>query len=93
VAYFAASVGSLETMKKFAESLELDYPILADEDGSVARAYGLLAGGRRTPARKTFIIGLDGKLLYIEEKVNTRKHGEQVAKKLEELGVPQARSK
>ncbi len=79
-------------MRKFAESLELDYPILADEDGSVARAYGLLAGGRKSPARKTFIIGRDGRLLHIEQKVDTRKHGEQLVKTLEELGVPKERS-
>jgi len=86
-------MGSVETMKKFAESLELDYPILADEDGAVARRYGLLAGGRKSPARKTFIIGIDGTLLHVEEKVNTRKHGEQVVAKLEELGIPKRRGK
>ena len=45
VAYFAASVDDAETNKKFAESLELDYPILSDPDKKVAEAYGVLRSG------------------------------------------------
>ena len=42
VAYFTASVDTPELNKKFAESLDLDYPILSDPDKSVAKAYGVL---------------------------------------------------
>ena len=42
VAYFTASVDTPEENKKFAESLDLDYPILSDPDKSVAKAYGVL---------------------------------------------------
>ena len=49
VAYFAASVDDAETNKKFAESLELDFPVLSDPDKSTAKAYGVVtadaAGG------------------------------------------------
>ncbi len=38
VAYFAASVDDAETNKKFAESLELDYPILSDPDKKVGNS-------------------------------------------------------
>ena len=42
VAYFTASVDTPELNKQFAESLDLDYPILSDPDKSVAKAYGVL---------------------------------------------------
>ena len=53
VAYFAASVDDAKTNKEFAESLELDYPILSDPDKKVAEAYGVLRSGyaaRHLPA-------------------------------------------
>ena len=39
------------------------------------------------PNRWTLYAGKDGKLLAIEKKVDARAHGEQVAKKLAELGI------
>src|SRR5262245_17678764 len=44
VAYFTASVDRPEDNKKFAESLELDYPILSDPNREVAGAYGVIQG-------------------------------------------------
>jgi peroxiredoxin Q/BCP len=87
VAYFGASCDKPEANAKFAESLGLDFPLLSDTDTSVAEAYGLIAEGKKTSARKTFYIGKDGKILFIDGAVKTADHGADVAKKLEELGV------
>ena len=46
VAYFTASVDTPEMNKKFAESLDLDYPILSDPDKTVAKAYGVFTAQR-----------------------------------------------
>src|SRR5206468_3269751 len=35
------STDTLETQKKFAESLKTPFPLLADADGTVAKAYGV----------------------------------------------------
>lgn len=86
VVYFAASCDDPETNKKFAESLDLDFPILSDPDGKVARAYGIYVESRKFPQRVTFFIDKDGKIAAIEKKVNVRKHGDDVANKLKELG-------
>ena len=56
VAYFTASVDVPDYNKKFAESLNCDYPILSDADKSVARAYGVVHEGRAVPERWTFDI-------------------------------------
>jgi peroxiredoxin Q/BCP len=87
VAYFAASVDDAGTNKKFAESLELDYPILSDPGRKTANAFGVLPGDREYAARHTIYIGKEGKVLFVDRDVDVRTHGADVAKKLEELGV------
>ncbi len=85
--YFAASCDDAETNRKFAQSLELDYPILSDPDGTTAKAYGVYMEARGFPRRVTFYIGKDGKIAAIDTKVNVRRHGADIAKKLKELGL------
>lgn len=85
VAYFTASTDKPEDNKKFAESLELDYPILSDPDAKTATAYGIYNG--KVAKRVTFIIGKDGKIAAIDEGVKTETHGADIAAKLKELGV------
>ncbi len=87
MAYFAASVDPVDLITKFAKSLEADYPMLADPDGTVARAYGVVAPDRARPQRWTFYIGKDGKLLYVDRDVKVGTAGADVAKRLAELGV------
>lgn len=87
MAYFAASVDDAETNKKFAESLDADYPILSDPDKKVAEAYGVLMPEHGVAARWTFYIGPDGKILEVDRKVSAKTAGHDVAVKLETLGV------
>ncbi len=87
MAYFTASVDAPDVNKKFAESLELDYPILSDPGKDVARAYGVVAGERTTASRWTFYIGKDGKILYIDKSGATATQGQEVVNRLKELGI------
>ncbi|MGW8256036.1 MAG: peroxiredoxin [Thermoguttaceae bacterium] len=87
VAYFTASVDSPEKNKKFAASLGADFPILSDADGKVARSYGVTGPIQKFASRWTFYIGKDGKILFIDKGVHVKTHADDVAKKLEELGV------
>jgi thioredoxin-dependent peroxiredoxin len=73
--------------KKFAESLELDYPILSDPTKDVARAYGVVTGDRATASRWTFYIGKDGKILYVDKEVKVGAAGEDVVARLKALGI------
>jgi len=88
VAYFAASTDDAETNRKFAESLDLDFPILSDPTKETARAYGVLKG--EYAARQTFYIGADGKILYVDREVKASAAGEDIAARLAELGIPAA---
>jgi len=89
VAYFTASVDSLETNKKFAESLGADYPILSDPEKKVARAYGVVHGLRLWPERWTFYIGMDGRILYVDRQVKAQSAGSDVVERLKQLNVQQ----
>jgi peroxiredoxin Q/BCP len=90
VKYFGASVDAPETNRQFAESLGIDYPVLSDPDRTVARAYGVI-GATGFPRRWTFFIGKDGRILGIDKTVHVNRHGEDVANRLAQLGVPKRR--
>jgi peroxiredoxin Q/BCP len=87
VAYFTASVDKPEKNKEFAKSVGADYPILSDPEGKVARAYGVTGPVQRWASRWTFYIGADGKILDIDKAVKPATHADDVAAKLESLGV------
>lgn len=85
MAYFTASCDTVETNKEYAKALKLDYPILSDPDGKTAKAYGIYNG--TFAGRSTFFIDKNGKIAYIDTKVNVSSHGADIARKLDELGV------
>jgi peroxiredoxin Q/BCP len=93
VAYFTASCDTPEENKRFAESLDLDYPILSDPKKLVARAYGVVTDERPVPFRWTFYIGKDGKILHIDKEVKPGSHGKDIVERLKELGVDKKKEK
>ncbi len=87
VAYFTASVDSVEANTKFAKSVGADYPILSDPEKKVAKAYGVVDEKREFPRRWTFVIGKDGEILFIDKSVKPASHPGDIAAKLKELGI------
>jgi thioredoxin-dependent peroxiredoxin len=92
VAYFTASVDPPQKNKEFAESVGADYPILSDAEGKTAREYGVTGAVQKFASRWTFYIGADGKILYIDKNVKVATHPDDVAAKLQELGIAKKRS-
>jgi peroxiredoxin Q/BCP len=82
--YFGISVDDVETNRQFAESMDLDFPVLSDPDTSVARAYGVLQP-TGFAARWTFYIGADGRIAAIDTQVRVGSHGADVAERLRAL--------
>jgi peroxiredoxin Q/BCP len=77
--------------QRFAAKYNLNFPLLADTDKSVAKAYGALGGksgggGLMAAAlslagfadRVTFVIGPDGKIAHIINSPDTKNHAEEV---------------
>lgn len=91
MAYFSISVDTPERNKEFAQSLGVDYPILSDPSRTVATAYGVVDRDQPFASRWTFYVGPDGRIAYIDKHVSPATHGQAVAAKLAELGVPRRR--
>lgn len=86
VAYFMASVDELADNKGFAEETQADFPLLSDPEKTTARAYDVLHA-MGFAKRNTFYIGVDGKIMAIDENVKPATSAEDMAAKLGELGV------
>jgi peroxiredoxin Q/BCP len=84
VPVYGISPDPIKAVKKFAEKYKLNFPLLADEDHSIAEAYGVWGEkkfmGRKYMgvARTTFIIGKGGKVLHVFENVKPEGHEGEV---------------
>jgi len=94
---------SVSTHALFKKAEKLNFTLLADEDGRIAKMFGVPIGkggevrtkdadGKlvvlkrdSTAARWTFIIGLDGKIIYKNTKVNPTEDSKQVAEFIDRL--------
>ncbi len=65
----AVTTSPLGDTREFAESLQLEFPVLADEAGSVTREYGVLNEEGR-PDRTTFVIARDRTIVHVERGVS-----------------------
>ena len=77
---------SAEAQKKFQESHNLPFPLVADKDGKVAEAFGVPAMGGVLPfsKRQSFLIQ-DGKIVWKAESAGTAKHAKEVQSALDSL--------
>ena len=87
------SPDSVAALKKFVDKYGLDFTLLADEDHSVAGAYGTWVEKRnygRTywgVQRATFVIDPEGRVVKVFPKVSPRTHDEVVLEALGELSA------
>jgi peroxiredoxin Q/BCP len=91
VVYFMASVDTPEDSKAFAEKEHADFPMLSDPGKTIATAYGVIDQQRQYPARWTYYIGPDGKIIAIDKQVKPATSGQDIVAKLKELGVAERR--
>jgi thioredoxin-dependent peroxiredoxin len=84
------SPDTAKDQKKFADKFELPFTLVEDDDKKICNAYGVIQEknmyGKKVMgvARTTFIIGPDGKIKHIFEKVKPEGHAEQVLEWLKE---------
>lgn len=79
------SKDTVSSQRRFADKLDLGFPLLADADGVVIKAYGVdgLFGFAK---RKTFLIDSKGRLAKIYASVSPKGHAAEVAEALKEVG-------
>jgi len=79
-----ASPDTPAAQKKFQEKYHLPFPLLADADKKLCNAFGVIQEknmyGKKVlgVVRTTFIIGPDGKIVHVFEKVKPEGHSEEV---------------
>jgi len=77
-----------KAQKKFEEKFDLPFTLLGDAEKKVANLYGVMKEknmyGRKVigVARTTFLIGPDGKIKHVFEKVKPEGHAEEVLTEL-----------
>ena len=80
VVVLGVSVDSIESHAKFAEKYSLQFPLLSDTEGKLAKQYGSLTslGPVKLAKRHTFIINPNGYLAKIYRKVKPEVHSDEV---------------
>ncbi|MGH8700445.1 MAG: peroxiredoxin [Burkholderiales bacterium] len=89
-AVLGVSAQDTASHQKFTAKHKLNFPLLADTDRSVARAYGTIGGGvggalrgmLGLAERVTFIIDEQGRVVPVIDSPDTTNHAEQVLKLL-----------
>jgi peroxiredoxin Q/BCP len=85
-AILGVSAQDADSHQRFTTKYKLNFPLLADTDRAVARAYGTIGGGLGgtlrgmlgMAERVTFVIDERGRVAHVIDDVNTRGHAEQV---------------
>jgi peroxiredoxin Q/BCP len=89
-AILGVSAQDVDSHRKFTAKHKLNFPLLADTDRAVARAYGTIGGGvggalrgmLGLAERVTFIIDEQGRVVHVIDSPDTANHAEQVLKLL-----------
>ncbi|ELS01961.1 Peroxiredoxin [Xenococcus sp. PCC 7305] len=79
------SVDDVDSHREFCDAEGLKFPLLADTDGSVSKAYGSWLG--ISSLRHTYLIDPDGVLRKIFLGVNPNRHSQEVLTSLEKLKI------
>ena len=87
VAYFMASVDTLDDNTAFAAEHEANFPILADPSKEMVDAYGALMGVGFAN-RWTYYISADGTILKIDKETNAATAGRDLVQTMNDLGFP-----
>ena len=87
VAYFMASVDTLEDNTAFAAEHDANFPILADPSKEMVDSYGALMGVGFAN-RWTYYISADGTILKIDKEPNAATAGRDLVQTMNDLGFP-----
>jgi peroxiredoxin Q/BCP len=80
------SADDVSSHQQFSQKFNLPFPLLADPDGSIIRAYDVQRPGYDQPlaSRVTYVIGGDGVILRVYDSVQTETHATDI---LADLGL------
>ncbi|TBR58800.1 peroxiredoxin [Westiellopsis prolifica IICB1] len=76
IAVLGVSADDEASHQAFTQKYNLNFPLLADTDGSLIKAYDVDGGGYAK--RVTYIIDGNGKIIHVDSSVNTSTHASDV---------------
>jgi peroxiredoxin Q/BCP len=82
---WGVSFDSVESHKRFIEKHRLPFLLLADTDKKVAKAYGVATDSSAVANRVTFVIDKQGRIAYVDPKVNPATHAAELRAVLSKL--------
>lgn len=85
VPVFGVSFDSIESHRAFAEKHHLPFDLLSDVEKRLAKAFGIATDASPVPPRVTFVIGVDGRIAYVNDKVNPLTHSAEVRAVVQKL--------
>ena len=91
VAYFMASVDTLEDNTRFANEHNAGFPILADPEKKLAEACDVLfteGFAKGLAQRWTYFVDREGAIVKIDKEVDVKTAGDDLARIMGELGFP-----
>ncbi|MGC8711789.1 MAG: peroxiredoxin [Leptodesmis sp.] len=80
ITVFGVSMDDEASHQAFTNKFNLPFPLLADTDGTITRAYDVLGDYNGTPyaQRVTYVIGADGKISQVHTTINTETHAADI---------------
>ena len=84
---FGVSTQDEESHRRFAERYKLGFPLLADPEGEIAKAYGVLGGLSGLfglAQRVSFVIDEEGRIAHVIDRPDVADHGAELAALLED---------
>lgn len=78
VQVIGVSFDTAESHQKFIAQYHLNFPLLADPNGQIVKAYDVKWGDRNLARRVSFLIGLDGKIVHVTDSGNPAVHFQEM---------------
>ncbi len=86
VTVLGVSADSVKSHEGFKKRQKLNYILISDKKREIINSYGVVSPSN-TARRVTFLVDGGGKIIHIWKKVDTRAHGDEILKKIEELSI------
>ncbi|MBC7968594.1 MAG: peroxiredoxin [Verrucomicrobia bacterium] len=80
ITVFGVSLDDELSHQQFTEKFNLPFPLLADVDGAIAKAYDVIMerNGTLYAQRVTYVIGADGKIAQVYTSIQTETHASDI---------------
>src|SRR5665213_1293217 len=78
VAVIGVSHDSVDSHKKFADTYNLNFTLIADPDGKIIDAYDVKMPMMAMAKRVSFLINLDGKIVHVTDAMNPQTHFDEM---------------